>query len=1251
MDERKQPRAEGAVEESGGEVASESQISLAGDEQSMRLVVADGDLRPGAEHALPFPVVGIGGSAGSLEPVLELLRHLPGDTGMAFVLVTHLAPNQESHLRQILGRNTPMTTLTIEDGMVPEPNQVYVIPPKVLLTLEGRTFRLRPREEDGPFLPIDEFFVSLARAQRNFSIGVVLSGMDGDGAIGMRVIKGEGGFAMVQSPESAKHGMMPRASIENDHVDMVLPPDLLARNLENIGRRFLNPQWRRVEENEPTAEDEQVFQRILRLLKSVSGVDFQLYKPSTIRRRIARRMLVHKKELLTEYMALLQASPAELRDLQEDILINVTQFFRDPEVFELLKQTAIPQIFQGREPDQQVRIWVAGCSTGEEVYSLAICLLEYLTGSPVEPSIQIIGTDASENSIARARLGHYAESIVHEVSPERLRRFFTRTDKGYQINKRVRDLCIFARQNLCVDPPFSRLDLVSCRNVLIYFGPQLQKQLLTSFHYALRPHGFLLLGGSETIREFADLFATEDRTHKLFTKTGETPGRLLTHVFPPVQNVGTLLDHTATPTAEGRREFDLSRMADRIILARYGPPGVIVNASMEIVQTRGRTGPYLEMAQGMASLQLRRMLRDGIGAEVSAAVTRAIEEDVLVQLPELKIVDGLDVREVGLEVLPMHLGETDVRHFLLVFLPRGNEDRSTPTTRPAELSDPEKTLVQLQHDLSSTKVYLQSLLDERDSKNQELVSANEEIQSANEELQSTNEELETTKEELQSSNEELQTVNDELSNRNAVLTQAGNDLSNLLNSVNLPVLMLSNELHIRHFTPQAQKLINVRPSDVGRPFGDIRLNLQVEQMEQRLLEVLDTLSAQEMEVQDRDGRWYLLRVRPYRTTDNKIEGLVLVLVDIDQHRRSQQQLRDARDFAASVIANTPLPLVVVDSTRKIVSLNDAFCDLSRMGRHALEGRPVAEVAAALWSLEEPLRRLLAHLQDEGANGGSFEFEHKQPGVSTCTLRVQGRPLQPDGEKFLLLTFEDISAQKEVERLLTLEGERLATQVAVTTRELDRSREDLRALTDSLMTSQEDERRRLAQALHDTVTEPLARLEEVCGTALAASNGEASETRQAMDRVRAHVAEIAGEVRTLAHRLHPASTEHLGFAATLEALLEQFAGREGMLTSFFSDAVPVDVTVEMATGLYRIAEAALRNVLQHAGRAHVKLSLVSKGGDLRLEVADSGAGFDPEQPTAGLGLIGMKERARALGATLQVESRPRQGTRVCVCVPG
>lgn len=701
---------------------------------------------------------------------------------------------------------------------------------------------------------------------------------------------------------------MPQASISSECADIVVPPHQIAAELTQLARQYESATSRVLAQGTSARTLEQdSFSRILAQMRTVSGVDFRLYKPTTIRRRIARRMLMHRIDSLANYLLFLQGNTKELRELHEDALINVTSFFRDTEVFDALKSLVFPGMLGDKGPEPHVRIWVAGCSTGEEVYSIAICLLEYLTGSPFEPIIQVFGTDASEQNVQKARMGLYPETIVNEISPERLRRFFVKTDKGYQVAKRVRDLCIFARQNLCHDPPFSRLDLISCRNVLIYFGIELRRQIIPTFHYALRSEGYLLLGMSETIREFTDLFVLRDRRYKIYSRTGAGLSRPILDVAPRI-TLPEPVEARSHRDNESWGDLELRRAADRVILARYAPPGVVVNERLEIVLSLGHTGSFLEIPQGRATLDLTRMAKEHLAHHITTAVRRAVAEDIPVQVRGLQISEEGKPRDVVLEVLPIHATSTARnRYFLVLFVPAPREE-GEPIVLEAEHTprtpdENERQLTQLTHDLASTRLYLQSLLEERDAKNQELVSANEEIQSANEELQSTNEELETTKEELQSSNEELQTVNDELQNRNAVLTQASNDLSNLLNSVNLPVLMLSNDFSIRHFTPPTQRLMNLRSSDVGRPFGEIRSNLQIDNLEPLFTEVLDSLTGRELEVQDREGHWHLLRIRPYRTSENRIEGLVVVLVDIDQLRRSQMELRDARDFARYYIVN------------------------------------------------------------------------------------------------------------------------------------------------------------------------------------------------------------------------------------------------------------------------------------------------------------------------------------------------------------
>ena len=550
-------------------------------EQADSVVEEDGGERTGNEKPLPFLTVAIAASAGALEAYTGLFRSLPPDTGMSFVVIPRLVPGQTDDFVDMLGRQTAMPVSQIAEGASPEPDHVHVIPPGIPARLRGGKFQLDGHDGDAAtHHPVDRFFRSLAVDQKTRCVGVVLSGSDG-GALGLKAIKSEGGITFVQSPESAQVSEMPRSNIAVEHVDKVLPPGPIASELAQLARQFAQPDLRTLEQGATHQGQEQHYFRILNLLRAVSGVDFRLYKPTTIRRRIARRMLLRRIPTLSEYASHLLANPTELRDLQEDALINVTQFFRDAAVFENLKRNILPRIFENREPEEQVRIWVAGCATGEEAYSIAICLLEYLAGQPFETSIQIFATDASDSDLAKARTGIFPESIVEEVSPERLRRFFSKVDRGYQVSKRVRDLCIFARQNLCHDPPFSKMDLISCRNVLIYFGSELQKQVLPTFHYALRKDGYLLLGTTETIREFAELFQLVDRQHKIFARVGESPARAVSVapslILPEVQPAGV-----PPAVSENWGDLELQRIADRIVLARYGPPGMVVDEELEI---------------------------------------------------------------------------------------------------------------------------------------------------------------------------------------------------------------------------------------------------------------------------------------------------------------------------------------------------------------------------------------------------------------------------------------------------------------------------------------------------------------------------------------------------------------------------------------------------------------------------------------------------------------------------------------------
>ncbi len=1204
--------------------------------------------------ALLFPVVGFGASAGGLQAISEILENLDVRTGMAFVLVTHLSPHHRSFLSEILERYTLMPVIPIQDGQRPAPNQIYVLQPNQRITMREGTFRVEElSSDDRSGRHIDIFFRSLATDQKNHAIGVVLSGADSDGALGLKTIKAEGGITIVQSPETATHPEMPVSSIVSDHVDLVLPPAEIAHELGRLGHQFTRPELRPLEVGEPLPEDEQSFQKILQSLRGLSGLDLRQYKPETIRRRIARRMVLLRIDRLAEYHKFLQIRTDELRLLQEDVLINVTHFFRDPGLWESLRLTVLPVLVQDRPPEKPIRIWCAGCSTGEEAYSLAIIVQEYLSQHGLDTPVQIFGTDVSDQSIETARLAVYPESISAEVSPERLRRYFVKVDRGYQLSKRVRDTCIFARQNLSTDPPFSHIDILSCRNVMIYFTQALQRQVMLTFHYALEPGGYMLLGMSEGLRDYGDVFNTVDRKHKIYLKTGahlpiqyESP-----RTYTVTQSVGANQPPIVEIDSNIWPEQELQRAADRIVLARFGPPGLIIDDRLNVLQSRGQTSQFMDLTPGAVSWNLLRLLKEGLVNEVRAAAQRAIRDNVPAATEAVLIEEQKGEQHVQIDVLPITSAASRPRCFLLLFqiTPEGLEGRTSRQIPQPQLTADEKDLLiaQLRQDLSSTRFHLQSLVEERDARNQELVSANEEIQSANEELQSTNEELETTKEELQSANEELQTVNDELQQRNNVLTQTGNDLTNLLNSVNIPLLMLNSDLQIRQFTPPMQRLLSVRPSDIGRSISEIRLQLSIEDLDPILNEVLESLGTRELEVQDKEGRWHLLRVRPYRTADNKIEGLVILLLDIDQLRRSQQQLVDARDFASSVVEGVPVPIVVLNEDCSIRTTNTAFRELAQVSQKDLEGHAFPDLAALLWGING----LRARLDDllKGQLDSPLEFEHESTTTQRRTLLIKIRALSTDGGRVLLLMIEDISLRREAEKLITQEKLALESEIAVAARKLNRTQEELRGLTAHLFTVQEEERQRVSRELHDDISQRLSLLE------MALQEVDEKDCKApALEKVHAardQAHALNSDVRTLSHRLHPAILHDLGLSVALKSLVSDFGQREGMPATYSTHNLPESWPPEAAIALYRITQEALRNVAKHSGKTHVKVMLSGKANSLELKIMDFGVGFDRDaESPVGLGMISMQERARLAGGTFEVQSALGQGTTITVQVP-
>jgi two-component system, chemotaxis family, CheB/CheR fusion protein len=829
------------------------------------------------------PIVGIGGSAGGFEATMDLLRHLPTKNGISFVIVQHLDPHHASNLARLLGKATSMPVLEIATTTKPEPNTVYVQPPNKCVLVQDGALALVARSQKVN-VAINQFFESLAEACGSRGIGVLLSGTGSDGTAGLRAIKAAGGLTFAQDEKSAKFSEMPRNAVRSGFVDAVLSPREIAREIRQIAE---HPYLRRPitdSESELAAKSEYAktddLGRILLLLKKQMGVDFIGYKTGTLNRRIQRRMALQRITKLDHYARVLRDDKKEIEALFDDLLINVTRFFRDPQLFTTLRNRFIREILKNKECHGELRAWVPGCATGEEVYSLAICILETLGGRPSNLRIQIFGTDLSEAMIDHARAGIYSSAIEKDVAPARLKKFFDKRDSAYQISRRVREICTFARQNVISDPPFSRVDLISCRNLLIYLSPELHKRCIPQFHHALNPTGYLILGPAESIGVFDELFDLVDKKNKIYAKkivTTSRPHLPVDYQRPPVTRPAV---KSTSPEAASFGE-QLVRVADHIMLSAYAPAAAVIDHDLHVHQFRGRTEFYLQHQPGPATLNLLQMVRPSLAADLRNAIRRCIKTNKPVRTERSILKHNSKAREINIQVVPFKIPATNKDWLLVIF------DETTKGTKPGKAPQllgktaSQREIAELRRELAASKESLQAIIEEQEATNEELKSANEEIESSNEELQSTNEELETAKEELQSTNEELTTLNEELSNRNLEMMQMNSDLNNLLSSIQLPIVMVDNNLLVRRATPAARGAFNVLQSDVGRPITDFKPNIDVLDLEKLLRDVIETLAMRERRVTDKEGRWYSLRVRPYRTTENKIDGAVITLLDFD----------------------------------------------------------------------------------------------------------------------------------------------------------------------------------------------------------------------------------------------------------------------------------------------------------------------------------------------------------------------------------
>lgn len=946
---------------------------------------------------------------------------MPPDStsGMALVLVQHLAPDHKSLLAELIRRYTEMKVCVVQDGMQVMPNCTYIIPPnRDMALMNGKLQLLERSERGGVRMPIDFFFRTLAQDQQEQAICIVLSGSGSDGTLGLREVNGEGGLAVAQDPNTTEFDQMPKSAIATGLVDYVLAPaDMPPLMLSYVDHAFTK---RPEPDAAPGPDSEQTLNKICLILRARTGHDFSQYKSNTLVRRIERRMAMHQIERTDQYLRFLRKTEPEVEALFGDLLIGVTSFFRDPEAFEVLEQELLPALFAKKAPGDSIRVWTVGCSTGEEAYAIAILLYERMEHLKLPFNLQVFATDIDPRAIAQARSGIFPTSSAADLSPQRLERFFVRDPEKnvLRVQKFIRDLLVFSEQDVARDPPFSRIDLVSCRNLLIYMNPALQKKLLRLFHYALHDGGLLFLGSSETVGEpEKPLFSTVNRQWKVYRRQVNVPNtRGAYHRSdPPLHDTHYRAQLTRDDVVRQRTQTarDLTEQA---LLLHHAQVGVLVNGRGEVLFIHGRTGKYLEPTPGNAAMNILAMAREGLRRELTTALHRVATHHNVVSFAGLRVRTNGHHVTIDLTLTPVldpTDGTTIEDAFLVVIeqVPDAEVTEILPSSTEGS-TDVEhgSRLAILERELGAKEDFLQSTLEEMESSNEELRSTNEEMQSVNEELQSTNEELETSKEELQSVNEELATVNAENQARINDLSRANNDMNNLLAGTGIGTLFVDSELKVSRFTPATLQVINLIEADVGRPLEHTVTNLEhYDHLVPDVQSVLDTLIAVEREVQTKDGAWYLMHIRPYRTLDNIIDGVVLTFVDITASKHLEEKLTEVEAFTRGLVHSLLDPLAVLDGTLRVVGINRLFTESFNVTVAETVGQLIYDLGNRQWNIPA-LRTLLEEILPKHKSFDGYEVSHVFEKLGQRTMSVDARRITREDRRddLILLTVRDIT---------------------------------------------------------------------------------------------------------------------------------------------------------------------------------------------------------------------------------------------------
>ncbi|MDW7772179.1 MAG: CheR family methyltransferase [Desulfobulbaceae bacterium] len=931
----------------------------------------------------PVHIVGIGSSAGGLEALKVFFHHMPADSGMAFILVPHLDPTGQSIMHELLRKHTSMPVDQVENDTRVEANRVYIIPPgKLMSIINGSLQLVKSVEKPGLRHPIDYFFRSLAEDQKEKGIGIILSGTGSEGVLGTKAIKGEAGVVMAQEPGSAKFDTMPSAAIATGMVDWILPPEEMPGQLV----RYAGSIPGKKQPLEEMLKDD-VLQKIFFLIRTRTGHDFSRYKPKTIMRRIVRRMAINQINDVGRYIRYVQENPDEIDLLFRELLIRVTNFFRDPAAFAVLQEKVMPYIMQHSAPNDCFRVWVPACASGEEAYSVAIVLDEYLHQTGQSRKFQIFATDIDGEAVETARRGIYPESISVDVSAERLQRYFDSKDSSYQVKKQIREMIVFAVQNIIKDPPLSRMDLICCRNLLIYFSSDLQQKIMSIFHYALKPGAILFLGASETIGASTDLFSSFDSKWKIFKKVGKSVYRHNLHFSP--RHPAIVREEDVSCMEAPHPSID--ELTEKLLLELYAPACVLIRDDGTIIYFYGRTGNYLEPAHGRAKLNIYDMARQGLRNPLLDSVKKVRMGQQEASYKGLRVKTNGARVSCNLKVMRISKPEALEGLLLVVFEDAREQDLKVPEKASSTLGRSGGRVKELENELENVKTHLQNTI-------AELETSNEELQSSNEELQSANEELETSREELQSVNEELMTVNSEAQEKIEQLTHATNDMKNLLSSTEIATIFLDMDLRIRNFTPDAVRIFKLIQSDIGRPLGDITNMLQYEGLEDDLREVVESLIPQEKQILDANGFWYLMKILPYRTQNHIIEGVILTFIDISKQKHFESLLANSEKRMNTFLDQSGEGYVLIDcASGSITDFNPAFQKLT--GRHAWQLKDMKIWDLVPYTEKEATRKSFLE-QGSGEIEGTHEKMFLGPAGKPENFLVTGKIISISGRKYL-----------------------------------------------------------------------------------------------------------------------------------------------------------------------------------------------------------------------------------------------------------